>query len=89
MTPFRPLVDRVWNAQREILMADPGLGSLDGFEIVIGPELEADFLTDPRVYDLELSGVLDRHGRTLFGMPYRLDRHLPRGWIALRQEIVT
>lgn len=82
MIPFRHTLDRIHMSISDLRFDRRSEG---GYEVVMGYELWCDMVTDARAWGYVNPGP----GRaTVFGLPVEIDPRMPRGWIALRHEVV-
>jgi hypothetical protein len=83
MIPFRPTIERVWEAIHSV-RAD--YRSERGYTVLMGPALWRDLLVDHR---FRWNLALDPNRMTIFGLPVEIDYSLNRGWISVRHEVVA
>lgn len=82
MIPFRPTEERIWDAVRSLRV---DWRKEKGYVIHMGPDLWYDTMRDPRIAWLsnQVPGF-----NSIFGLPFKVDHTMPRGWVSLRHEVV-
>lgn len=87
MIPFRPTIDRVWESMHDLRRDHR---DDDGYVIWMHPSLWADTVHElrrlPDVYGVVVLNTPTR--RAIFGLPVEVNETMPRGWIAVRHEVV-
>ena len=80
MIPFRPTVERTWEAIHTLRY---DRRDEKGYEVVMGPHLYAELLLSP------LWGIERDPAPRIFGLPIIVDPRIKRGYIHLRHEVVA
>ena len=83
MTPFRPTIERTWEALNEVRRQNRGT---EGYVVHMGPDLWYEALTDHR---LVVAPARLSHVESIFGVPIEVDYSIPRGWIKVRHEVTA
>lgn len=83
MIPFRPTVERTWEAIHTLRY---DRRDEKGYEVVMGPHLYAELLREPSAqWHLDP----DPFNRRLLGLPIEVDPRIKRGYIHLRHEVIA
>ena len=80
MIPFRPTVDRTWEAIHTLRYERR---DEQGYEVVMGPHLYAELLRRPP-WSIEHDPA-----PRIFGLPIEVDPRIKRGYIHIRHEVIA